>query len=121
MFSPPPTVIEAPLPRGTVRTCSQLCFVLLFSLFLTLRLTIAQSSHYLRGGRGNEWDYVVEDGVFERAMAHDRRRLQELEWREYDRRIARTGLRGGAAIPKKKVPNTEKAKTKGLASKHNFP
>lgn len=59
---------------------------------------------------GNEWDYVVEEGVFERALAHDQLRLEELHWHEFDHRISRTGLRGGARIPKKKDPKDPKVK-----------
>lgn len=72
-----------------------------------------QAAHYLRGGTGNEWQYVVEDGVFERALAHDRLRLQELKWHQYDIKVAKTGVRGGARFPKKKEPKDPNAKKTG--------
>jgi len=81
----------------------------------------SKTSHYLRGGTGNEWDYVIEDGVFERALAYDRIRLQELKWQDFNHRLSKTGLRGGAPIPKKKEPKTKKPKAKGLKSKFVFP
>jgi len=88
--SAPHTVLETPLPRD-------------------------QASHYLRGGTGNEWHYVVEEGVFERALANDMVRLQELKWVEADHKVSRTGLRGGG-MPKPKDPNrVKKPRMRGLA------
>lgn len=62
--------------------------------------------------------------MFERALAHDRIRLEELHWKDFDHRVSKTGLRGGARIPKKKEPKDPKVKKstpKMVASKPMIP
>ncbi|CAG7848451.1 SubName: Full=Uncharacterized protein {ECO:0000313/EMBL:CCA71217.1} [Serendipita indica DSM 11827] len=78
---PPPRMsLEAPLPRLT-------------------------EAHYARGGEANSWKYVVEDGVFESALAHDQHRLRELGWKPKPHRPR--SLRGGPAVPQKDRTKSE--------------
>ncbi|PVG03612.1 hypothetical protein CPB86DRAFT_793511 [Serendipita vermifera] len=80
--SPPPTTLETPLPRSTV-------------------------THYNRGGKGNEWDHIVEDGAVKEALVHDQMRVLELGL-GHRNKPAVAGLRGGARIPKPKDPSIQK-------------